>query len=133
VQKYGRTTSLTRGSVLAVNATIIVGYSAGDARFVRQIVVYGDRAGFIRAGDSGSLLVTEPNANPVGLLFAGSLGGQYGIANPIDAVLSTLRVTIDGSSSNSSGTDVTVSQQPATGGRSSDSGTAIRPPSRPGR
>lgn len=96
VQKYGRTTSLTKGTVSAINATILVGYDAGTARFVNQIVVSGSKGAFIKAGDSGSLLVTDPNANPVGLLFAGDASGKTAIANPIGPVLTRFSVTIDG-------------------------------------
>jgi hypothetical protein len=96
VQKYGRTTGLTTGTIQAINATISVSYSTGTATFVNQIVVYA-RRGFIKAGDSGSLLVTgNAAANPVGLLFAGNSSGSYGIANPIDAVLNSFGVSIDG-------------------------------------
>ncbi|HBG46360.1 MAG TPA: hypothetical protein DDW94_05150 [Deltaproteobacteria bacterium] len=96
VQKYGRTTALTKGIISGINATIIVNYgAAGNATFVNQIIVHSNRA-FIKAGDSGSLLVNDPVPNPVGLLFAGNSSGQYGIANPIDAVLSSFGVTIDG-------------------------------------
>jgi len=95
VMKYGRTTSLTSGRVSGINATILVNYSAGTARFVNQIVV-GSSKPFIKPGDSGSLLVTNPNADPVGLLFAGSTSGGTAIANPIDSVLNALGVTIDG-------------------------------------
>ena len=95
VQKYGRTTSLTKGTVVATNATILVNYgAAGTARFVNQIVVLGGKP-FSKAGDSGSLIVTNPGRNPVGLLFAGSSNG-YTFANRIDLVLSNLGVTIDG-------------------------------------
>jgi hypothetical protein len=94
VQKYGRTTSLTKGQVSAINANVNVGYSSGTAHFVSQIVVSGRR--FIKAGDSGSLLVTDPDRNPVGLLFAGNINGSTAIANPIDAVLNQFGVTIDG-------------------------------------
>lgn len=95
VQKYGRTTGLTKGTVTAINATVNVGYSSGTARFVDQIVITGDRGKFSNAGDSGSLIVTNDDAcEPVGLLFAGSV--RQTIANPIDAVLTSLDVTIDG-------------------------------------
>ncbi|HPC95231.1 MAG TPA: hypothetical protein PLU87_09825 [Sedimentisphaerales bacterium] len=95
VQKYGRTTGLTKGTVTATNATVNVGYSSGTARFVGQIVITGDRGKFSNAGDSGSLIVTNDDAcNPVGLLFAGSV--RQTIANPIDAVLDALDVEIDG-------------------------------------
>jgi hypothetical protein len=95
VQKYGRTTKLTIGRITAINATINVSYSSGTARFVNQIVVRSSRP-FIKPGDSGSLLVTYPNRNPVGLLFAGNSSGTYAMANPIDAVLNRFGVTIDG-------------------------------------
>lgn len=95
VQKYGRTTSLTKGIINGINATINVGYSSGTARFVNQIIVYS-RKPFIKPGDSGSLLVTDPDRNPVGLLFAGTSDGKWAIANPIGEVLNSFGVTIDG-------------------------------------
>lgn len=95
VQKYGRTTKLTKGTITGINATVNVGYgSSGTARFVDQIIVSGSKP-FIKAGDSGSLLVTDPGRNPVGLLFAGTLSG-IAIANPIGPVLTRFNVTIDG-------------------------------------
>lgn len=95
VQKYGRTTSLTKGTITGINATVNVSYSSGTARFVDQIIVQSTRP-FIKAGDSGSLLVTDPDKNPVGLLFAGNYTGTYAVANPIDLVLNRFGVTIDG-------------------------------------
>jgi hypothetical protein len=96
VQKYGRTTLLTEGTVTAINVIVNVGYSSGTARFVNQIFVQSSTA-FIGAGDSGSLLVTDdPGKNPVGLLFAGTSDGKLAVANPIGAVLSAFDVTIDG-------------------------------------
>jgi hypothetical protein len=96
VQKYGRTTALTKGKIYAINATVDVGYGFGrTARFVNQIWVYSSRA-FIQGGDSGSLLVTNASKNPVGLLFAGDPSGQWAVANRIDLVLSAFGVTVDG-------------------------------------
>jgi hypothetical protein len=95
VQKYGRTTSLTKGKVSGINATVNIIYSSGTARFVNQIVITGNKGPFIRSGDSGSLLVTNPGRAPVGLLFAGTSSGTA-IANPISAVLVRFGVTIDG-------------------------------------
>lgn len=95
VQKYGRTTSLRKGKIAAINATIKITYSAGTAIFVDQIVVSSNKP-FLKPGDSGSLLVTDPGCNPVGLLFAGNSTGKYAIANPIDEVLNSFNVTIDG-------------------------------------
>ena len=98
VQKYGRTTGLTHGSVEAINVTVNVGYDSGTARFVNQIMVQdnapGRVDGFSAGGDSGSLIVTEDGNSPVALLFAGSK--FYTLANPIGAVLDELGVTIDG-------------------------------------
>jgi hypothetical protein len=92
VQKYGRTTKLTVGTIYAINAIVNVAYSSGTARFVNQIVI--TPGGFSRAGDSGSLIVTYSGKNPVGLLFAGS--STYTIANRIGDVLGAYNVSIDG-------------------------------------
>jgi hypothetical protein len=95
VQKYGRTSSLTKGTITGIYATVNVGYSSGTAKFVDQIIVQG-RKPVIKAGDSGSLLVTDPGRDPVGLLFAGNGSGKLAVANSIDEVLSAFGVTIDG-------------------------------------
>lgn len=96
VQKYGRTTGLTKGTITGVNAILNVGYNSGTARFVDQIEVSGGKGGFIKSGDSGSLLVTDPGRQPVGLLFAGDRGGKTGFANRMDLVLSRFGKTVDG-------------------------------------
>jgi hypothetical protein len=95
VQKQGGRSGRTRGKVKGINATVLVEYESGTARFVNQIIV-GSSLPFIRSGDSGSLLVTSPDRKPVGLLFAKGQGGRTGVANPIDLVLSALGVSIDG-------------------------------------
>jgi hypothetical protein len=95
VMKYGRTTSLTKGSISGIHATINVGYGSGVARFVDQIIITPGR--FSAPGDSGSLIVVQRGADarrPVGLLFAGS--SLITVANPIGAVLDRFDVTIDG-------------------------------------
>ena len=96
VQKCGRTTKCTQGTVAAINATVNVNYGAsGIARFVNQVVITGKRGAFSRSGDSGSLIVTDnAAANPVALLFAG--GQTTTIGNPIGPVLQALGITIDG-------------------------------------
>jgi len=97
VQKYGRTTGHTVGEVSGLNATIDVGYGAGNARFQGQIVISG--RGFSAGGDSGSLVVSKGllagDRRPVGLLFAGT--ATTTLANPIDLVLDRFGVRIDGS------------------------------------
>ena len=68
VIKAGRTTQVSIGQVLAVNATVVVGgYPGGAAQFRHQIITTAMAAG----GDSGSLLM-DSNLSAVGLLFAGS-------------------------------------------------------------
>jgi hypothetical protein len=93
VRKCGRTTQLTRGRITDTNATVRVGYgTAGTAVFQKQIIVQSLNANpFSQGGDSGSLIVNEAG-QPVALLFAGST--SHTIANPIQAVLAALRVTI---------------------------------------
>lgn len=67
VIKAGRTTQITTGRVLAVNATVNVNYGIGVAQYRHQIITTAMSAG----GDSGSLLM-DANLSAVGLLFAGS-------------------------------------------------------------
>jgi len=84
IKKVGRTTSLTTGTVAAINATINVNYGVGVATFVNQIITTNK---FSRSGDSGSLVVTNnSNNDPVGLLFAGFSDGSS-ILNRISDVL----------------------------------------------
>jgi len=88
VQKYGRTTALTQGAIIAIGSEVWVSYGTDQvALFVNQITVSA-RNSFIKPGDSGSLLVSDDDAcNPVGLLFAGNRTGKIATANPIDDVL----------------------------------------------
>jgi len=99
VQKYGRTTRLTHGTITGVNATVNVCYEAVEfvcvkqARYVDQLII--TPPGFSGGGDSGSLIVTDDgNLNPVALLFAGS--STVTIGNRIDLVLNRFGVAIDG-------------------------------------
>ncbi len=94
VQKYGRTTDLTTGTVTGVNATVVIKYDKGLARFVGQVVVQSSNGSFSAGGDSGSLIVTVEGNHPVALLFAGSSTSTIG--NPIDLVLGAFGVSIDG-------------------------------------
>ena len=97
VQKYGRTTHLTQGTIVAINATLDIGYGSGTARFVHQIVVESNRGSkFLKGGDSGAIVVTDPGKNPVGLAFAGTRSNKFAFLNPIDLVLTAFNVTVDG-------------------------------------
>jgi hypothetical protein len=88
VIKVGRTTQVTAGRVLAVNATVFVGpYDGGGVGlFSQQIITTGMSAG----GDSGSLLMNRRTLEAVGLLYAGS--AEITIHNHIAAVESALGV-----------------------------------------
>ncbi len=98
VAKSGRTTGLTCASVEAIAVdNILVDYEKGCSTTTSFSVTYNKQVtvgltsignDFIAEGDSGSLMVDEATATPVGLLFAGSSGTA--IANPIGAVLSAL-------------------------------------------
>lgn len=90
IMKVGRTTTQTTGTITGINVTINVGYSSGTARFVNQIMT---SKSFSKSGDSGSIVVTNPGKNPVGLLFAGASDGTT-FCNPISDVLQKFSVTI---------------------------------------
>ncbi len=104
VQKMGRTSCLTTGTIAALDANVKVNYSdtkhAKLAKFVNQILVTGSSSTpvFSSPGDSGSLILNQDACpQPVALLFAGSADGSVTIANPISAVLSQLDVSMVGS------------------------------------
>jgi hypothetical protein len=100
VRKLGRTTGLTAGRVSAFNVrSLVVEYEISPTvRFDGQIEVQTEGGGeFSLGGDSGSLIVSEGDRVPVGLLFAGSdqggdEGGSVTYANPIAEVLAALNV-----------------------------------------
>lgn len=102
VQKYGRTTGYTVGTVTDTNMTLSLYYGKNLAKFVGQIAVTADSGPMSLQGDSGSLVV-DMNRNPVGLLFAGSAGGGTTIINPIQIVLDSFSVEVDSSPRSSSG------------------------------
>jgi hypothetical protein len=100
VQKQGRTTCLTTGTVTALDVNVMGvlypkecnGGKGGLANFVKQIVVTATPGTFFALpGDSGSLVVTNNGGGfcpqAVGLLFAGTLDGTIAFVNPIEAVL----------------------------------------------
>ncbi len=97
VQKSGRTTGYTQGTVVSTNFTAVVsGYGCcGTATFVQQIRVDANGPDpFILGGDSGSALLNM-DGEIVGLLFSGPSSGSSGNANPIASVLSALNLTLD--------------------------------------
>lgn len=89
VQKRGRTTELTKGRIVGVDAEVRVsgyGPTGATALFVDQLVIEADSGEFSAGGDSGSVILTDDDAGGelVGLLFAG--GGGQTIANKMQHV-----------------------------------------------
>lgn len=87
VQKSGRTTGHTQGTITQIDATLRVNYNGPTALFTGQLVA----GSMSQPGDSGSA-VLDMDKRVVGLLFAGS--DATTIINPIDAVLSALNVQV---------------------------------------
>jgi len=84
VIKYGRTTSLTRGQVVGINAKTSVSYGSFVATFYDQVVVEGVGTGFSAAGDSGSSTCEDGTLKKHSLLFAG--GGGTTILSPVGPI-----------------------------------------------
>jgi hypothetical protein len=99
VQKSGRTTGRTFGTITTINftATVDYGIGCGMAKFVNQIVT--TPSGFTAGGDSGSLILhrtlkdSSNRFRTVGLHFAGS--STLSVANRISDVLGALSSVID--------------------------------------
>jgi hypothetical protein len=92
VEKTGRTTGYTTGTIQDISANVKVGYDIGPLTFTDQIIIVGGSSSFSDAGDSGSLIVEQKAKRPVGLLFGGS--PSHTIANHIEDVLNQLKVSI---------------------------------------
>jgi hypothetical protein len=99
VKKYGRTTSLTNGTVAEINVMLDVCvepffiWCNKTARYVDQIAI--TPGSFSAGGDSGSLIVSQSGNRPVALLFAAGGGRTFG--SPIGRILDRFGVTIDAS------------------------------------
>jgi hypothetical protein len=100
VRKHGRTTGLTEGVVADVSYDALVGMSHLDPNLIAlfadqiRIDVAPPYPAFGLSGDSGSLVVAGWGRHAVGLDFAGPPSGDYGVANPIEGVLSALGITL---------------------------------------
>ncbi|WP_128565268.1 hypothetical protein [Methylobacterium crusticola] len=100
VRKHGRTTGYTEGTIADESYDAIVGMDHNHPQvvglFKNQLRVEPSPSypAIGLAGDSGSLVVNRNEPEAVGLYFAGPPDGSYGIANPIDAVLSSLEVAL---------------------------------------
>lgn len=112
VQKHGRTTAHTTGTIDTIGLTLDVCYDeacALVARFDDQLSVPG---AFSAGGDSGSLVVTDDAfRQPVALLFAGS--DTESIVSRIDFVLDRFGVTIDDGGASGPIVDAALSEMAA--------------------
>jgi hypothetical protein len=89
VRKSGRSTGLTTGEIVVLDATVNVSYGEGRTVLFEDQIVTGPMSA---PGDSGSLLVAGDALQAVGLLFAGS--DDATIYNPIQTVLDLLDITL---------------------------------------
>jgi hypothetical protein len=100
VRKHGRTTGYTRGQVTDESYDALVGMDHNNpnvvALFTNQMRIarISPYPAFGLGGDSGSLVVSTPKAEAVGLYFAGPGDGSYGIANHIADVLAALEIEL---------------------------------------
>ena len=101
VKKVGRTTGVTVGTVEAQLLMMPLPYKYPN--FTATVwfadiwtVKSEDEGQFALPGDSGSLVVTEDGTAAVGLLFATSPKGDYGMIAPINTVSNELNLTLVG-------------------------------------
>lgn len=88
--KSGRTTGVTEGRCVATGAAVWVSYPKWDALFADQDLYQPAAFTFSAPGDSGSLILSQPDLNPMSLLFAG--GGDLTVGNPIRHVADALGI-----------------------------------------
>jgi hypothetical protein len=96
VQKDGRTTACTEGTVTAINLAFPITYDCGStALFTNNIMItpLPPAPAFAAAGDSGSPIV-DPANNAVALLYAGDPTTGVAFGFPIASVLSALNVSL---------------------------------------
>ena len=94
VVKVGRTTGLTRGRVVRIEADTVLGYDGGAVRFDGVIHVEGERGSFGDFGDSGALVLTdEERPQAIGLYFAGLKTGR-GVVAPLPPTLERFEATL---------------------------------------
>lgn len=87
VQKTGRTTGHTTGTITQIDATVRIDYYGPTALFTGQLIA----SPMSQGGDSGSA-VLDAERRVAGLLFAGSDAAT--VINPIDEVLTALNVEL---------------------------------------
>ncbi|HEY2350841.1 MAG TPA: hypothetical protein VGH64_17595 [Puia sp.] len=98
VEKFGRTTGHTVGSVTTRNLDLQVDYDGELLDFqdqfeIKGVMSKGKRTMFCDGGDSGSLILQKGSFKAVGLLFSGNDDGTT-FATPIRTVLDAFSVNI---------------------------------------
>jgi hypothetical protein len=97
VEKVGRATGYTTGTIFDVAADFPIPYSFGAVTLQDQILIHNPEGYFTFCGDSGSLIVDRDTKTAVGLLCGCSYSsehGFYGVANHLHKVLSALGVML---------------------------------------
>lgn len=89
LKKSGRTTALTEGEILYLDAAVRVEYGYGEEALFENQIIAGPIS---QGGDSGSVVLTANN-ELVGLLFAGS--DEVTILNPIGKVFESLDISLN--------------------------------------
>jgi len=92
VEKTGRATGYTTGTVSDVSATISVDFEEAMLQFEDQVLIKNEAEAFSQGGDSGSLIVDVATGRATALLIGGS--AKCAIANHIGDVLHALDVTL---------------------------------------
>jgi hypothetical protein len=92
VEKTGRATGYTTGTVFDVSATIAVQFELGMLTFQNQMLIRSEAEAFSDIGDSGSLIVDSESGRATGLLVGGAR--QCVVANHIADVLQALNVRL---------------------------------------
>ena len=92
VEKTGRATGYTTGTVFDVSATVPVEFELGMLTFEDQVLIRSNTGAFSDGGDSGSLIVDRASGRATGLLVGGS--PQFTIANHICDVLEALNAKL---------------------------------------
>lgn len=92
VEKVGRGSGHTVGTIAEVSASITLQYELGELTFADQMFIRATPGAFSEYGDSGALVVDATSRRAVGLLIGGN--GQFSIANHLDNVLTELGVTL---------------------------------------
>jgi hypothetical protein len=97
VEKVGRATGYTTGTVFDAAADFEIPYGFGAVTLRDQILIRNPEGWFAFSGDSGALIVDRDTKCAVGLLCGYSHSeerGFYGVATHIDTVLEALGVTL---------------------------------------